>query len=248
MSSANLPFHVRDMGLWHFRKACQEQHLDKHSAFVGKALLARGSCYVENVSELSEDEYPLVHNARMSGLTRCFAVFLHSVERDAADNDEYVLEFFLQLDDKDIRHVQDLVQTLKQIVESASGLELGEISPVEVTEPPGDASCLSLGVQLKQTRKLDASSSWRGLGHCLDMGSLTVKASFKDDMVKFRFPVLGGFADLENEVVQRINVKGKRVSLKYEDEDKDMLLVNCDADLQFMARNTTVKFIVEAYD
>ncbi|KAL8208354.1 hypothetical protein R6Q57_007766 [Mikania cordata] len=52
MSSANLPFHVRDMGMWQFRKACREQHLDKHSAFVGKALLARGSCYVENAVKI----------------------------------------------------------------------------------------------------------------------------------------------------------------------------------------------------
>ncbi|KAL8254436.1 hypothetical protein R6Q59_032657 [Mikania micrantha] len=372
MSSANLPFHVRDMGMWCFRKACREQHLDKHSAFVGKALLARGSYYVENVSELSEDEYPLVHNARMSGLTRCFAVFLHSVERDDSGNDEYVLEFFLQLDDKDIRHVRDLVQTLKQIVEFASGFELGEISPVEATVHLSSTTTVNTltdssdsdllmkndskidsaviasqqsskqnhpdagkkNNQLKRTRKrkidslavkavkqhfgkpldqtakifgvsrstmtrfcrkhgisrwpmpiyrrknnfifdpklsqrssspsfgsaigvilpfhdsslVDASSSWQGLGHCLDTGLLAVKASFKDDMVKFRFPVSRGFAELEKEVVQKFKIKGKRVSLKYEDEDKDMLLVTSDADLQFMARNTTIKFIVETYD
>ncbi|KAD5317312.1 hypothetical protein E3N88_17258 [Mikania micrantha] len=171
LSSANLPFYVRDMGMWHFIEACRAQHLDKHSAFVGKALLARGSYYVENVSELSEDEYPLVHNARMSGLTRCFTVFLHSVERDAADNDEYVLEFFLQLDDKDIRHLLALVQTLKQIVEFASGFELGEISPVEVTEPPGDVSCLSLSVQ-PQTVQISSTTTVNTLTDSSDSDSL----------------------------------------------------------------------------
>ncbi|KAD5317313.1 hypothetical protein E3N88_17259 [Mikania micrantha] len=136
MSSANLPFHVRDMGMWRFRKACRKQHLDKHSAFVGKALLARGSCYVENVSELSEEEYPLVHNARMSGLTGCFAVFLHSVESDV----DYVMEFFLPLDIKDSPHVLNLVQTLKHTVKTVSGFELGDLSFIEVVGPPMDLS------------------------------------------------------------------------------------------------------------
>ncbi|KAD5317317.1 hypothetical protein E3N88_17263 [Mikania micrantha] len=138
MSSANLPFHVRDMGMWHFRKACREQHLDKHSAFVGKALLARGSCYVENVSELSEEEYPLVHNARMSGLTGCFVVFLHSVESDV----DYVMEFFLPLDIKGSPHVLNLVQTLKHTVKTASGFELGDLSSIKVVGPPVDVSVI----------------------------------------------------------------------------------------------------------
>ncbi|KAM0026821.1 hypothetical protein Hdeb2414_s0020g00562541 [Helianthus debilis subsp. tardiflorus] len=42
MSTAALPFHVRDLGMWHFRKACGEQHLDKARGFVGKTLLDRG--------------------------------------------------------------------------------------------------------------------------------------------------------------------------------------------------------------
>ncbi|GKE62283.1 hypothetical protein Tco_1512650 [Tanacetum coccineum] len=68
----------------------------------------------------------------MSGLTSCFTVFIHSVEDDV----DYVLEFFLQLDGKDSRNVLDLVQTLKQKVEVASGFVLGEILPAEFIGPP----------------------------------------------------------------------------------------------------------------
>ncbi|KAM0000602.1 hypothetical protein Hdeb2414_s0020g00562531 [Helianthus debilis subsp. tardiflorus] len=72
----------------------------------------------------------------MNGLTSCFTIFLHSVEGD--DGDDYVLEFFLQLGNKDSRHVVNLVQTLKQRIEIASGFELGEILlPVEVTNHLG---------------------------------------------------------------------------------------------------------------
>ncbi|GJX38637.1 hypothetical protein Tco_0251940 [Tanacetum coccineum] len=54
---------------------------------VGKALSYRGSCFCEDVTRLSEEEYPLVSHASMSGLTSCFAIYLHSV----GTNDGYVL-------------------------------------------------------------------------------------------------------------------------------------------------------------
>ncbi|PWA26971.1 NIN-like protein [Artemisia annua] len=91
MSTANLPFYVRDSSLWRFREACRERHLDKSCGSVGRALLSHDSSYCEDVTKLSEEEYPLGSYARMSGLTSCFAIFLHGVE----SNDGYVLEFFL---------------------------------------------------------------------------------------------------------------------------------------------------------
>nr|GFA76418.1 hypothetical protein [Tanacetum cinerariifolium] len=132
MSAAGLPYYVLDLGLWSFRKACREQHLDKYHGLVGRALLSCGSCFCEDVTKLGEEEYPLVHNAHMSGLTSCFAIFMHSVE----GNHDYVLEFFLPLNTKDGRHVQvNLVQTLMQHIGIASGFELGNNSPIEVVKP-----------------------------------------------------------------------------------------------------------------
>ncbi|KAI7733042.1 hypothetical protein M8C21_029835, partial [Ambrosia artemisiifolia] len=370
MSTAALPFHVGDLDMWHFRKACSEQHLDKSHGLVGKAFLARGSCYCHDVTELSEEEYPLVHYARMSGLTSCFTIFLHSVEGD--DKDDYVLEFFLQLGNKDSRHVLDLVQTLKHLVEADSGFELGEISPIEVTEPLRDVSHLSLStkphtnqissttmanaltvetdssdsgslspngakkdpanvagqqspnqihpntqegsiidnVSMQKTkqgrkRKIDSLSmdavkqnvgkpldqtaqilvsrstlkrfcrehgisSWpvpkhikrsdfgsqkhlqqsstQSVGHVSDTGLLMVKATFKDDMIKFPFPVSSGLVELEKEVAERVDVKGQRFSLKYEDEDKDLVLISCDDDLKSLASYPTIKLLVHVAD
>ncbi|PWA68930.1 NIN-like protein [Artemisia annua] len=388
MSTTSLPFYVRDMGMWPFREACKMQHLDKSRSFVGRAMLAHGSSYCEDITQLCEDEYPLVYNARMSGLTGCFTIFLHSIE---GDNGDYVLEFFLPLNSKDSRHVLNLVQTLKQMIVVASGFELGEISPIQITESPRDETCLSLSVEPQsihissttttktlafgmdstdsesvlanvvktdsadgqsqcsskenytndmsdnvnivnsrendnaasysivtnqnpsdtitdagekskkrgRKRKIDSltmeavvqhvgkpiSQAAESFGVCrstlkrfcrengilswsklcqskktscdtesksesiYQVAQLMVKATFKGDMIKFRFPISSGLLELENEVAQRLDLKGKTLIIKYKDEENDWLRITCDDDLQslpeFLASNTTIRLIVE---
>ena len=124
MSTVFLPFYVCDKSMWPFQNACREQHLNSSHSLVGKALLSRGSCFCEDVTKLSKEEYPLVHNALMSGLTSCFAIFLHSVESQA----NYVLEFFLPSEMEDVSYV---VQTLEQITGVGSGFVLGDTSPID---------------------------------------------------------------------------------------------------------------------
>ncbi|GJV43095.1 NIN-like protein [Tanacetum coccineum] len=149
LSTAALPFHVQDLGLWPFRKACKELHLDKSCSFVGQALFSRGSCFCKDVTKLSAEEYPLVHYAHINGLTSCFAIYLHSLESNA----DYVLEFFLPLNIEDGRHVQNLVQTLKQHVEMASVFELGDKSPIQVVGPSREASIYVESVLAKSATK-----------------------------------------------------------------------------------------------
>ncbi|KAD3641619.1 hypothetical protein E3N88_30843 [Mikania micrantha] len=132
MSRAALPFHVQDLSLWPFLRACRERHLDRSRGLVGRALVTRGSYFCGDVTKLGEEEYPLVHNARMNRLTSCFATFLRSVEA----GDDYVLEFFLPPDIKETKHVLNLVETLKQNIELDSGFELGDTSCIHVVEPP----------------------------------------------------------------------------------------------------------------
>ncbi|KAD5317316.1 hypothetical protein E3N88_17262 [Mikania micrantha] len=124
------PFYVRDLSTWPFMEASKECHLEMSRGVAGRALSSHGSCFCGDVTRLDEEEYPLVHNARMSGLTSCFAIFLHCVE----SNNDYVLEFFL----KDSRHVLNMVQTLKHSVNVPSGFELGDGSSIEVVNPPMD--------------------------------------------------------------------------------------------------------------
>ncbi|KAJ0631069.1 hypothetical protein HanLR1_Chr17g0649991 [Helianthus annuus] len=98
---------------------------------LARRCLSHGSCFCGDVTKLGEEEYPLVHHARMNGLTSCFAIFLHSVEAN-----DYVLEFFLPPDIKECGGVLNLMQTLKQKIEIASGFELGDSSRIQVVGPP----------------------------------------------------------------------------------------------------------------
>ncbi|PWA96598.1 NIN-like protein [Artemisia annua] len=264
MSTASLPFYVRDLRLWPFREACKRQHFDKSRSFVGKASLARGTSYCQDVTELCEEEYPLVHNARMSGLTSCFAFFLHSI----ASDEDYVLEFFQPLDSKDSRHVLNFMQTLKHEVDVASGFELGQISPREFIGPSIQTSSttttnsLAFGVD-----SLDTESSLENVGeksktitdvgagsHCFNRGRkrktcsgsiqrAKVEATLDRSFIKLRSLTPFKFLVLKKEVVRRFNLEGKRLRIKYKDEDNDLILITCDVDLALAFKTSDRKSI-----
>lgn len=265
LSTASLPFYVRDLRLWPFREACKRLHLDMSCSFVARALLARGTSYSQDVTELCEEEYPLVHNARMSGLTSCFAIFLHSI----AGDDDYVLEFFQPLDSKDGRHVLNLMQTLKHEVEVASVFELGQISPREFIGPSiqisstTTANSLAFGADLLDTESslenvgetdnerddiiIDAEKSKTitdvGAGsHCFKrckkrkicsgpIQRAKVEATLDRSFIKLRSATPFEFLILKKEVARRFNLEGKRLRIKYKDEDNDWILITCDVDL-----------------
>ncbi|KAM0059608.1 putative transcription factor Nin-like family [Helianthus debilis subsp. tardiflorus] len=65
-----------------------------------------------------------------------------------------------------------------------------------------------------------------------DTRMVTVKASFKDVIIKFDFPLSSGVSELKNQVAQRIKLKSTRLRLKYRDEDDDLILISCDADIR----------------
>ncbi|PWA53588.1 NIN-like protein [Artemisia annua] len=228
MSTASLPFYVRDLRVWPFREACKTQHLDKSRSFVGKALLARGTSYCKDVTALSVEDYPLVHNACMSGLTSCFTVFLHSV----VDDDEYVLEFFQQLDSKDGGHVSDLVlldlvQTLKQRVEDVSGFKLGDTSATEFIGSNIQNSVTTRANSLVfETDSSDIESLL-----AIDT-NYEVEATLERSFINLSPPFTSNFSSLTEEVVRRFNLEGKRLRMKYRDEANDWILITCDRDLE----------------
>ncbi|KAL8201199.1 hypothetical protein R6Q57_012538 [Mikania cordata] len=252
MSRAALPFHVQDLSLWPFLKACRERHLDRSRGLVGQALVNRGSYFCGDVTKLGEEEYPLVHNARMNRLTSCFAIFLHSVEA----GDDYVLEFFLPPDIKETRHVLNLVQTLKQNIELDSGFELGDTSCIHVVEPPTEVG-ISLSIDPGTAQiSLPATTNNNKLetvaSDSESMVMVTVKATFRDDMIKFEFPTSSSLLELKNEVAQRIKLESRRLRLKYKDEDSDLILLASDDDLRFLlgftANNSTIRLITLGVD
>ncbi|KAI6707006.1 hypothetical protein NL676_009968 [Syzygium grande] len=92
MSTTDVAFYVVDAGMWGFRDACVEHHLQKGQGVAGTAFLSQNSCFCKDITQFCKTEYPLVHYARMFGLTSCLAICLRS---SYTGNDDYVLEFFL---------------------------------------------------------------------------------------------------------------------------------------------------------
>ncbi|KAK8685089.1 hypothetical protein V6N13_041098 [Hibiscus sabdariffa] len=130
MSTTDLAFYIVDAHAWGFREACLEHHLQKGQGVAGRAFLSRSSCFCADITQFCKTEYPLVHYARMFGLTGCFAICLRSTY---TGDDEYVLEFCLPsatVDSSERRTLLgSMLATMKQHFRSlqvASGAELEE--------------------------------------------------------------------------------------------------------------------------
>ncbi|KAL6988566.1 Protein nlp6 [Sarracenia purpurea var. burkii] len=137
MSTTDVAFYVVDAHMWGFREACTEHHLQKGQGVAGRAFASHNSCVCEDITQFSKNEYPLVHYARMFGLTSSFAICLRSTH---TENDDYILEFFLPPDirDKSDQHMllDAILVTMQQHfrdLKVASGKELDrEGSCVEI--------------------------------------------------------------------------------------------------------------------
>ncbi|CAK9166278.1 unnamed protein product [Ilex paraguariensis] len=131
MSTSDAVFYVVDARMWGFREACAEHHLQKGQGVTGRAFESRNLCFCRDVSQFCKTEYPLVHYARMFGLTSCFAICLRSTY---TGDDYYILEFFLPPEITDSTDQQTLLNalfaTMKQHLGSlqvASGKELEDV-------------------------------------------------------------------------------------------------------------------------
>ncbi|KAG8484260.1 hypothetical protein CXB51_023656 [Gossypium anomalum] len=130
MSTSDLASYVVDAHTWGFREACLEHHLQKGQGVAGRAFLCHNSCFCADITQFCKTEYPLVHYARMFGLTACFAICLRSAY---TGDDDYVLEFFLPsaiVDSNEQRTLLgSILATMKQHFRSlkvASGAKLEE--------------------------------------------------------------------------------------------------------------------------
>lgn len=62
--------------------------------------------------------------------------------------------------------------------------------------------------------------------------SVTVKATFGADTVRFKLLVGSGYLDLRNEVSRRLKVDDQGFDLKYMDDEEEWVLITCDADIK----------------
>ncbi|XP_019261441.1 PREDICTED: protein NLP6-like isoform X2 [Nicotiana attenuata] len=128
MSTTDVAFYVVDAHMWGFREACAEHHLQKGQGVAGRAYASQKSCFSEDITQFCKTEYPLVHYARLFGLTSCFAICLRSSH---TGNDDYILEFFLPPNSGDYSDQQALLNslllTMKQHFRSLSIASGGEL-------------------------------------------------------------------------------------------------------------------------
>ncbi|GJT94734.1 NIN-like protein [Tanacetum coccineum] len=236
MSTYGLPYYVKDLGLWPFREACMERHLDKFCGFVGRAMLSRGSCFCEDVTKLSEEEYPLVHFARMHGLTSSFAMHLHRVE----SNDDYqyfgVASGLFEMGAKSFIEVvgpsMDLCVNIEpDIMDTFS--DVPDIAKTDFADIPDECSSTSVSTSFA---KGGETISPLELGRKHTRGSkkmVYVKATYGEDSKGFWFTISSGLSKLKNKVAKRFKLKSQRIRLKYRNEDNDLILFSSNDDLVF---------------
>ena len=70
-----------------------------------------------------------------------------------------------------------------------------------------------------------------------------VEATLDRSFIKLRSPTPFEFLILKKEVVRRFNLEGKRLRIKYKDEDNDWILITCDVDLALAFKTSDGKSI-----
>ncbi|CAO2837759.1 unnamed protein product [Amaranthus hypochondriacus] len=114
MSTTDVAFYVVDAHMWGFREACAEHHLQKGQGVAGRSFSSHGLSFCRDISQFCKIEYPLVHYARMFGLTGSFSICLRSKH---TGDDDYVLEFFLPLSLTDISEQLSLLDSILATME-----------------------------------------------------------------------------------------------------------------------------------
>ncbi|KAK6935566.1 PB1 domain [Dillenia turbinata] len=65
-----------------------------------------------------------------------------------------------------------------------------------------------------------------------DVRTVTIKATYKEDIIRFRLPLTSGLIELREQVSKRLKLEVGTFDVKYLDDDHEWVLIACDADLQ----------------
>ncbi|KAM7461160.1 hypothetical protein LguiA_029281 [Lonicera macranthoides] len=118
-----------------FNIESSRSYFRKGEGIVGKALLHHKPCFCRDVTQLPKDEYPLSNVARLSGLTGCCAIWVHST---LTMNHDYVLEFFFPpwntVSGDPQRYLELLLATVKKQIPAFKISSVGDESCVQVCE------------------------------------------------------------------------------------------------------------------
>ncbi|XWS61580.1 hypothetical protein CRYUN_Cryun07bG0137700 [Craigia yunnanensis] len=65
-----------------------------------------------------------------------------------------------------------------------------------------------------------------------EMKSVTIKATYREDIIRFRISLSSGIVELKEEVAKRLKLEVGTFDIKYLDDDNELVLIACDAELQ----------------
>lgn len=229
MSTTDVAFYVVDAHIWGFREACAEHHLQKGQGVAGRAFASHNLCFCEDVTQFCKTEYPLVHYARMFGLSSCFAICLRSTH---TGEDNYVLEFFLPPSIRDHTEqrafLDSLLVTMKQHLGSlkiASGNELQQDwRSVEIVKSLVGEK-LDSGPELFQTSKPATTSTALTVPEMLQLDSIELQLATLGDNSANDVAHGGGTAQVQNAVsIAENKYTGKKTERKRGKAEKTISL------------------------
>ncbi|XP_051144502.1 protein NLP7-like isoform X2 [Andrographis paniculata] len=64
-----------------------------------------------------------------------------------------------------------------------------------------------------------------------EVKSVTIKATHREDIIRFRLPIDSGIIKLKEEVAKRLKLESGTFEIKYLDDDHEWVLIACDSDL-----------------
>ncbi|QHN78402.1 hypothetical protein S83_067017 [Arachis hypogaea] len=65
-----------------------------------------------------------------------------------------------------------------------------------------------------------------------EMKTVTIKATYREDIIRFRVSLNCGIVELKEQVAKRLKLEIGTFDIKYLDDDHEWVLIACDADLQ----------------
>lgn len=79
---------------------------------------------------------------------------------------------------------------------------------------------------------------------------MTVKATYSGATIKFELTNFSGISELEDNVIKRLHLERNSFSIKYQDDDNELILIGCDEDVQECmkvsrtAEKATIKMLI----
>mgnify|MGYP004709966395 CR=1 FL=1 len=77
-----------------------------------------------------------------------------------------------------------------------------------------------------------ATERMPGFSAKLELKTITIKATYREDIIRFRLPLDSGIDRLKEEIAKRLKLELGTFEIKYLDDDNEWVLIACDADLQ----------------